>query len=99
MKRVVLISLVCILAAGALGFSYFRSSRTRLSALPPPVEGPLLRAVGGLPKAPRAVIVIVEENKDFEDVIGDSDAPYINALAREAAVFTQSHGVAHPSQP
>ncbi len=53
-----------------------------------------------LPSAPSHVIVIIEENKSYGDIIGNiREAPYINALAASAAVFTDSHAVTHPSQP
>ncbi|HKU17763.1 MAG TPA: alkaline phosphatase family protein, partial [Candidatus Saccharimonadales bacterium] len=37
--------------------------------------------------------------KSFSTVIGNSDAPYINKLAREGVLFTDAHAVMHPSQP
>lgn len=54
-----------------------------------------------LPAVPRPdhVVIVVEENKSFTQVIGVPSAPYINALARRGVLFTQSYGVAHPSQP
>jgi len=46
------------------------------------------------------VIVIVMENRDSGSVIGDEDAPFINAtLVPESALMTDSHAVAHPSEP
>lgn len=48
---------------------------------------------------PDHVVVVIEENKSFTQVIGNEDAPYINELARRGALFTQSYGVTHPSQP
>ena len=48
---------------------------------------------------PDHIVVVVEENKSFAQIIGNSDAPYINALARRGALFTQSYGITHPSQP
>jgi hypothetical protein len=45
------------------------------------------------------VVIIVEENRTFGEIIGSKHAPYINELARDGAVFTNSHGVTHPSQP
>ncbi|HEY4156267.1 MAG TPA: alkaline phosphatase family protein [Puia sp.] len=48
---------------------------------------------------PDHVIVVVEENHNYEQIIGSPDAPFINQLARESAVFTNAHGVIHPSQP
>jgi len=48
---------------------------------------------------PDHIVVVVEENKSFAQIIGNPDAPYINALARRGALFTQSYGVTRPSQP
>lgn len=45
------------------------------------------------------ILVVVEENHSYDDIIGSSDAPYINGLASHSAVFTASHAVTHPSQP
>ncbi|MBI5658985.1 MAG: acid phosphatase [Nitrosomonadales bacterium] len=48
---------------------------------------------------PDHIVIVVEENKHFSQIIGNPDAPYINSLARHGALFTQSYGVTHPSQP
>ncbi|GAC1314070.1 MAG: phosphatidylinositol-3-phosphatase [Vulcanimicrobiaceae bacterium] len=48
---------------------------------------------------PKHVVVVVEENKSFGQIVGNARAPYINALARRGALFTNSHGVTHPSLP
>ncbi|GAB4126251.1 MAG: alkaline phosphatase family protein [Sideroxydans sp.] len=48
---------------------------------------------------PDHVVIVIEENKAYSQVIGNPDAPYINALAQRGALFTQSYGVTHPSQP
>jgi hypothetical protein len=47
------------------------------------------------------VVIVVEENHAFSQIIGSADAPYINALATspDAALFTQSFSLTHPSQP
>jgi acid phosphatase len=40
------------------------------------------------------------ENKTYDEIIGRPDeAPYLNDLATRSALFTNSHGVTHPSQP
>jgi hypothetical protein len=44
------------------------------------------------------IVIVVEENKDWADIIGNGDAPYINMLASEGALFTQSFGLEHHSQ-
>ena len=48
---------------------------------------------------PDHIVIVVEENKSFAQIIGNPDAPYINALVRRGALFTLSYGVTHPSQP
>jgi len=50
-------------------------------------------------KAPDHVIIVIEENHGYHQIIGSDSASYINKLAREGAVFINSHGVTHPSQP
>jgi acid phosphatase len=45
------------------------------------------------------VTVVIMENDSYEQIIGSSAAPYTNSLARANALFTNSHGVTHPSQP
>jgi acid phosphatase len=45
------------------------------------------------------VIVVIEENHGYDEVIGSVNAPYISKLAHGGALFTDSHGVIHPSQP
>jgi phosphatidylinositol-3-phosphatase len=51
-----------------------------------------------LPAAAHTVIVVME-NRSYGEVIGNPSAPYINQLAREGALFTNSHAVSHPSEP
>jgi phosphatidylinositol-3-phosphatase len=43
--------------------------------------------------------VVMEENHSYWQIIGSSQAPYINTLASEGALFTNSYAVTHPSQP
>lgn len=48
---------------------------------------------------PAHVVVVVEENHGYSQIIGSPQAPYINTLASEGASFTNSHAITHPSQP
>ena len=48
---------------------------------------------------PAHIVVVMEENHSFSDIIGSPQAPYINSLAAEGAVFTESFAITHPSQP
>jgi len=43
------------------------------------------------------VFILVEENADYNAVIGDSSMPYLNGLARTYGLATQYYANAHPS--
>jgi phosphatidylinositol-3-phosphatase len=45
------------------------------------------------------VVVVVMENKEYGQVIGNPQAPYINALAARYGLATNYHAMAHPSLP
>ncbi|HEY3713388.1 MAG TPA: alkaline phosphatase family protein [Jatrophihabitantaceae bacterium] len=45
------------------------------------------------------IVVVVEENHAYNEVIGSSNAPYITSLANGGANLTQSFAVRHPSEP
>src|SRR5689334_6510562 len=47
---------------------------------------------------PDHVVVVIEQDR-FSDAIGNVNFPYLNALAPSALVYTNSHGVTHPSEP
>jgi len=48
---------------------------------------------------PSHVVIVVEENHSYSQIIGSSKAPYINSLAAVGASFTNSHAITQPSQP
>ncbi len=58
----------------------------------------LASSLNQLPR-PDHVVIVVEENKSYKQIIGNTEAPYINYLANEGALFTNSFAVTHPSQP
>jgi len=45
------------------------------------------------------IVVVVQENHSASQIIGNKSAPFINELAANGALMTQSYAVAHPSQP
>ncbi len=51
------------------------------------------------PAPPNHIVIVIEENKSYEEIIGNPAAPYINSLAKTGMLFTRSYAVAHPSQP
>ena len=53
---------------------------------------------GGVP-AYCHIVVVVEENKNYDDIDGNPDAPYINSLMTGGANLTNFDALAHPSQP
>ncbi|GAA2240297.1 MULTISPECIES: alkaline phosphatase family protein [Kitasatospora] len=68
-------------------------------ALAPHSSAAATPAAGSVP-AFSHIVVVMEENHSFDDIIGDtSDAPYINSLASQGALMTSSFGVTHPSEP
>jgi phosphatidylinositol-3-phosphatase len=62
---------------------------------PPPIQTPV---PAGQPTFSH-VVVVVEENHSYEEVIGNSAMPYLNGLAHQYGLATQYYGDAHPSLP
>ena len=78
--------------AGLTGFIAFAlASAFGIASVPSP-------AAAALPR-PAHVVVVIEENKSLAEILGNANAPYINELFAKGALFTQSHGVTHPSLP
>jgi hypothetical protein len=70
-----------------------------LSALRADVHSPdVALAVSSIP-TPAHIVIVVEENHSNAAVIGNKSAPYINWLAGNGALMTQSYAVTHPSEP
>jgi phosphatidylinositol-3-phosphatase len=65
----------------------------------PDAHVPAVSSVAGAVPRPDHVLVVLFENKGYSEVIGNSQAPYLNSLATSGANFTNAHGLAHPSQP
>ncbi len=45
------------------------------------------------------MVVVVEENRAAQTVLGNSSAPFIDSLVRTGANFTRSYAESHPSEP
>ncbi|MBL0138230.1 MAG: hypothetical protein IPP86_06830 [Bacteroidetes bacterium] len=50
---------------------------------------------------PDHIVIVMMENHAYQEIVGSSAAPYINSLFadQQCALFTQSFGLSHPSQP
>jgi phosphatidylinositol-3-phosphatase len=53
-----------------------------------------------LPK-PDHVVIVMLENRGSNNIVGSVNAPYLNSLIADTncALFSDSHGITHPSQP
>ena len=51
------------------------------------------------PLPPPHIMVVMMENKSLSEVIGQSDQPYTNSLARNYGLATESYAYGHPSLP
>ena len=100
-----------VVAALALGLAACSSSAspTGTQAAPgnsapsaaSPKAGTSAAGTGAAAAVPRPghVVVVVLENRAYQQVIGSPDAPFLNGLARDGALFTQSYAITHPSEP
>ena len=69
------------------------------TTLYPHAEAKPVKAVASSVPTPAHVVVVMEENHSYSDIIGNSSAPYMNSLASQGALLTSSFGVTHPSEP
>src|SRR5689334_19461823 len=83
-----------ILGLGLLGSRFWDATPTLAH------DAARLRTAPATPlPRPDHVVIVIEENHGYDQIIGASAAPYINRLARQGALFTAAHGITHPSQP
>jgi hypothetical protein len=100
MLRFVAAAVAIVLLVAASVWWYFRSSATRATNAGAALTASIAGATGALPRTPRAVVVIVEENKSFQQIVEEPEhTPYLAELIKQGALFTHSVGLAHPSQP
>jgi len=59
----------------------------------------LLAIVPAHASASPRVALIVLENREYDEVIGNQEAPFLNGLARRGTLATRYYAVAHPSLP
>ncbi len=64
-----------------------------------PVRGLRARASNTAVPAFKHIFVIVLENKEYERVVGNTEAPYLNTLAQQYGLATNYYAISHPSLP
>ena len=82
----------------ALGAStYAPGSNSSLAA---PSTNGLAQTGGGtmIPKFSHVILILIE-NKEFEEVIGNANAPNFNRWAKQYTLLTRYYAVTHPSLP
>jgi hypothetical protein len=86
----------CSLLAGFILLTFsFAAASLSMAQRDSEAEVPLPAAM----PVPAHVVVVIEENHGYSQIIGSPQAPYINTLASEGALFTNSHAITHPSEP
>jgi hypothetical protein len=90
-------TLLTLAAAGALALGAVAGTAAGSQRPAAAATGPC----GTLATAPHYshVMWIWMENHSYTDIIGSSQAPYINAVAAECGLATGYHNVSHPSLP
>ena len=51
------------------------------------------------PGAPAHIVVVIDENESYQNVIGSTYAPFVNSLTSEGTLFSNYFAISHPSQP
>lgn len=53
------------------------------------------------PKLPKIdhIVIVVEENHSYHEIVGNRKAPYMNQLFKEGASLNNHYAIEHPSQP
>jgi acid phosphatase len=96
-KRIYGILLACGCLAACSGGT---NHSAVLPEAPPPDQTPMEPITPlSITPAIKHITVVIMENYAYSRIIGSSAAPYENALARANALWTNSHAVAHPSEP
>jgi acid phosphatase len=44
-------------------------------------------------------VIVIEENHSFGQIVGESEAPYLNSLIKDGASLNKFYALHHPSQP
>jgi hypothetical protein len=60
-----------------------------------PVVSAVSEAADGRPSH---IVMIIQENHGFSNIIGNPKASFVNRLATEGLPFTKYHGIGRPSQ-
>src|SRR5664279_4935157 len=89
-RNIFLVMIVGLSAVALLAWSKQHFAARPVSTIP--LDSPVIAH-------PDHIIFVWLENKDFDNIIGNPDAPFINSLVTKGTLFTNSHANTHPSYP
>jgi len=89
-RNIILFILTGCLAIGSLGLKKNPTASPGVN---------MVSTDGSLVTHPSHIIFLWLENKDFDSIIGNKNAPFINSLVKNGTLFTNSHANTHPSYP
>ena len=90
MKRGVVLAVLLVSLGGGVAVAGDKTPAAEKSVDPTPWPA-------GLPVFDH-VVIVVEENKDYDQIAGSPDAPFLNRLRAEGASFTRMFGEEHNSE-
>src|SRR5690242_11662199 len=104
MKRMISIAVVLFAACGSSGSMQMSGDDDDGPMPDAPAGDSSSGSDSGNPDGPtstaqRTIFTIVLENHDYAEIVGSSNAPYINSLIAMGALATNYKDTAHPSLP
>jgi phosphatidylinositol-3-phosphatase len=89
LRRLLVVGLPLLVAlAAVVAVVLVNLSRPEQSPPPPPPEKPT-----------RHLAVVIIENKEYDHIVGNPNAPYFNSLIDRGKLFTRYFALTHPSLP
>lgn len=85
-RALTLLAVAAVAACGGAGSANYKPLGAPVTATGTPLQ----------PRTFERVFVVVMENEDAADVLNNA---YYRSLAKRGAIFSEAHGVAHPSYP
>lgn len=97
-RKVLLATLIIVLALVAIGFYVWNRSPHYKSTAPPSQAQTQPAGRQAVPDFAH-IVIIVEENHGLKSILNNSSAPYINKLASRYGLATNYYATFHPSLP
>ncbi|SEL85899.1 alkaline phosphatase family protein [Streptacidiphilus jiangxiensis] len=94
-----LLTVCAVAAAGAAVAAFSLAPQAGAQTAAPKTGAVHAQLAASTLPTPAHIVVVMEENHAYNEIIGSSSAPYINSLATGGALMTQSFAVTHPSEP